>query len=117
MYQSNRAIFDALRSFNTATFTGSYQAFGTALGYPARILHFINKSNVDATISTDGGTSDNIFIPAGSFALYDLGTNRGTSADALEFAKGTGLMMKGSAGVGLVYLMVIAAFTPTQSTQ
>ncbi len=114
MYQSNRIKFEALRSFNTATFTGSYQAFGVVLSSPARILHMINSSNVGATISFDGGTSDHVFIPAGSFVLYDFGTNKGTSADALDLPKGTGIMIKGSAGVGLVYAMVAAAFTPTQ---
>lgn len=117
MYQSNRIRFDAIRSVDSATFTGSYIAFGSALTSPARILHIINNSNEDAIISFDGGTTDNIYVPAGHFVLYDFGTNRGASSDALELPGGIGMVIKGSAGVGLVYAMIATASTPNSTPQ
>lgn len=115
MYQSTRVSFNPLISINSATFTGSYIAFGSGFTYPVRILHIVNNSNENATISFDGGTSDHLFIPAGSFVVYDFGTNKGESSPALELPKGSPMMIKGTAGVGLVYAMSVVAFTPTQT--
>lgn len=115
MYQSTSIVFNPLISVNSATFTGSYIAFGSGFTYQVRILHIVNHSNVDVTISFDGGTSDHIFIPAGSFVLYDFGTNKGESAPALELSKGSPMMIKAAAGVGLVYAMSAAAITPTST--
>lgn len=111
MYQSNRAKFEALRSIDSATFTGSYQALGSAFSNPVRILHIINKSDQNVTISTDGGVTDNIYVPANFFSLYDFGANKGTSSDALELPASMGLLIKGTAGTGLVYAMVVTAQT------
>lgn len=113
MYQSTAIVFNPLISINSATFTGSYLAFGTGFTYPVRILHIINQSDEDVTISLNGGTTDHIFVPAGSFSLYDFGTNKGESAPALELAKGSPMVIKGSAGTGLVYAMSACAVTPT----
>lgn len=114
MYQSNRLVFDAIRSIDSATFTGSYQAVGTSFTYPVRILKIVNNSTKDVTVSLDGST-DNDYIPTGSYATYDAGTNKGTSADVLEFQKGSQIYVKGSAGTGLVYIVTLVAFTPTMT--
>ncbi len=114
MYQSNKAVFQTLRSIDSATFTGSYQVVGSSLTFSARILKIVNNSNVAVTVSYDG-VNDNDFIPAGSFASYDFGTNKGTSSDALDLPKGTQVLVKGSAGSGSVYVVAISAFDSTMT--
>jgi|SRR5690606_10402960 len=115
MNQSTSIVFNPLISVDSATFTGSYIAFGTGFTYPVRILHIVNNSDQNATISFDGGTTDHLLIPAGSFVLYDFGTNKGESAPVLELKKGSPMVIKGSAGTGLVYAMSAAAVTPTMT--
>lgn len=91
-----------LRSIDSATFTGSYQAVGTAITHPGRIIKFTNASNVAVTISWDG-TTDNDYLPANAFLLLDICTNHGTSL-ILEIKKGTQFFVKGSAGTGSFYI-------------
>lgn len=114
MYQSNKIFPVAIRSINSATFTGSYQAFGAIYTNPIRILKIINNSDEDVTISLDGGTTDHDFLPATTYCVYDFGTQRGMSADAMDLPA-VGLMIKGSAGTGLVYAVAYCAITPTMT--
>lgn len=115
MYQSNKIFPQAIRSIDSATFTGSYQALGTQLTYPVRIMKIINNSDEDVTISMDGGTTDHDFVPANTYCVYDFGTQKGASSDAMDLPGGIGLMIKGSAGTGLVYLITYSALTPTMN--
>lgn len=115
MYQSTSIQFNAVISLDTSTLAGSYTAFGSGFTYPVRILHLVNNSDVNVTISFDGGTTDHIVVLAGSFVLYDFGTNKGESAPALELKAGSPMMINGSAGTGLVYCMSAAAVTPTMT--
>lgn len=91
-----------LKSINSATFTGSYQALGTSLENSCRIVKFTNTSNVSVTVSWDG-VNDHEILPASSFLLLDVSANR-EKADICEIPKGTQFLVKGSAGVGLVYV-------------
>lgn len=97
-----RAQAEPLRSFNTATFTGSYQAFGTPFVNPIRIIKITNVSNTNATISFDG-TNDHELVPSNSFVLYDFSANREVG-NQLELAALTQVYIKGAVGVGSVYL-------------
>ena len=65
---------DAYRSLAFGSISGSYAAIGTPFAHPMRIVKIINTCNTDMSISFDG-TTDNDYIPAGSFSLYDLSTN------------------------------------------
>lgn len=112
MYQSTVVAYETIKSIDSATFSGSYQAVGTATTHEARIFKIVNNSTMPVTISTDG-TNDMDFLPASSFVLYDLGTNRGNPAPALSLPKNTQFYAKGSAGTGLVYVVVIYANTPS----
>lgn len=102
---STRILPEALRSINSSTFTGSYQTVGTAFANPIRIMKITNNSTKDVTVSWDG-TNDHDYVPAGSFVLIDVCTNRdeNSSAGALFIALGTQIYVKGSAGTGSVYL-------------
>lgn len=66
--------FDALRSKGFAAITNAYTTVGTALTQNWRMFRITNNTNGDMFISADG-TTDNLFVPAGGFVLYDLATN------------------------------------------
>ena len=103
-----------LQTIDSSTFTGSYQALGSAFSAPVRILKISNNSDKNITISWDGST-DHDFVPAQSFVLYDFGTQRGNAAPAMDAAKGIQISVKGTTGTGLVYLAAFAATTPTMT--
>lgn len=95
---------DPLRSIDSASFTGSYQALGVPLTHGARIIKFTNASSVPTTISWDG-VHDNEYLPANSFVLIDVSGARENS-QFLEVQSGTQFYIKGSSGTGLFYLSV-----------
>ena len=101
---SVRVFYEALRSINSAAFTGAYQALGTPLGYNSFLMKMVNASNITVTVSIDGVTDHDI-CPAGSFYLYDEGSNASREG-GLTVSKGTQVWVKGAAGVGNVYLVV-----------
>jgi len=93
---------ETLRSIDSATFTGSYQACGVVTSHQVRLTRFLNASNVTVTISWDG-TNDHEVLPAGTFLLLDLSTNSGTAKPAI-IASNTQFSVKGSAGTGNFYI-------------
>ena len=96
---------EALRSRDTATLNGTYQTLGAALTKPIRIVKFVNNSNTSVTVSWDG-VSDHDILPAASFFLYDVTTNKSNAqgSQGQYIKKGTQFYIKGGAGVGSVYL-------------
>lgn len=112
MDQSTVIYPESLRSLDTATLTGAYLPLGTAFSHPIRIIKIVNKANQDLTISWDGGVHDHDFVPANTYMVYDLGCQKGTSAPSMSAPKGIQISVKGAAGVGLVYLVALAAITP-----
>ncbi len=104
MSYTQRIAWETLRSIDSATFTGLNQNLGTPLAHPGYIVKLVNVSNVLVTISVDG-INDVDVAPANSFWLYDegkVGLNGGMPA----LPQGTQIQVRGSAGVGLVYLVV-----------
>lgn len=110
--QSTVLVWDSLRSLASSSVTSSYQAVGTALTFPARIVKIVNNSTKDVTVSTDG-TNDHDFVPAGGFTLYDCGTNRGNPSPSMSIRQGTQISIKGTAGTGTVYVVVLYAYAPS----
>ena len=100
---SNRIAWETLRSIDSATFTGAYQAIGGPLLYPSYILKMVNNSTVLVTISIDGATDVDV-LPSGSFWLYDEGKVARQSA-VPAMPAGTQIFVKGAAGTGSVYLV------------
>jgi hypothetical protein len=100
---TGKIAWETLRSIDSATLTGSYQAVGTPLAQASYKCKLVNNSTVLVTISIDG-TTDIDVAPAGSFWLYDEGTS-GTLASTPAVPKGTLFYVKGSAGTGLIYLV------------
>jgi hypothetical protein len=103
MSSTGRIAWETLRSIDSATFTGAYQAVGTPLEHPSYILKMVNNSNVLVTISIDG-INDIDVCPASSFWLYDEG-KVGMSSSIAAIPAGTQILVKGSAGIGSVYLV------------
>ncbi len=101
MAYTTRIDWETLRSIDSATLTGSYQALGTPLLHPAYILKLVNNSTSLVTISRNG-TSDIDVAPANSFWLYDEDEGGDTHESV---PAGTQIYVKGSAGTGLIYLV------------
>lgn len=109
----NRAQLEALRSLAFGSISGSYAAVGTPLANPARLICFSNATEGDMLFSRDGST-DELFVPAGSFKLFDVSANhRPTGQDDLVFETGTQWYVKQSTAPvsGAVYIEVLYAST------
>lgn len=101
-----QARFDALRSLAFGGLSGTYAPVGTAVTKNFVVFKVVNTTNADVTGSFDAGVTDNIFIPAGSFCLYDLSTNAPPIPvnDSLVMSIGTRLYAKATgASSGAVY--------------
>ncbi len=103
MSYTARLAWETLRSIDSATFTGLYQALGTPLAHPSYICKLVNNSTVLVTISIDG-INDVDVAPANSFWLYDE-SKAGAISSVPALPHGTQIMVKGSAGTGSVYLV------------
>ena len=79
--------FDTLRTKAAAAITGSYTTLGTPLTQNWRMFKITNNTDGDLLISVDG-TTDNLFVPAESFTLYDLATNAANVKDSDWFVMG-----------------------------
>lgn len=99
---NQRLYPNPLKSIDSASFTGSYQTLGIPLENACRIIKLTNNSTVDVTVSWDG-INDHEILPAGSFLLLDVSSNREMS-NVCEISQGTQFLVKGSAGTGSVYL-------------
>ena len=87
--------FDAIRTVANGSITSSYLVLGAALTHPWRVFKITNNTNGDLLISLNG-TTNNMFVPASSFTLYDLSTNAQTKhqMDNLQLAIGTQFYVK-----------------------
>jgi|SRR6267378_1631227 len=109
MAYGTRAKFDPVREVAFGGISGTYAAIGTPLTDHARIVRFVNSSNVEVYISLDA-ISDNIRLAASSFVLYDFSTNR-IQDDGLFVSVGTQFYVKQVAGApasGSVWCEVVS---------
>lgn len=93
---AKKVYFDTLRSLAFGGISGTYAAVGTPFTEEARIICFTNKTAGDMILSTDNTNVDGqIFLPAGSFKLYDLTANLVPGKDDnFVIAKGTQFYVK-----------------------
>lgn len=101
MAYTTRIAWETLRSVDSATLAGSYVALGAPLAHPAYILKMVNNSNTLVTVSIDGVTDIDV-CPGNSFWLYD--EDEGNQQHE-AIPQGTQIYVKGSAGIGLIYLV------------
>jgi|SRR6267142_1902290 len=105
MAYTNHIFYEPLRSIDSASLSGTYQALGAPLAHAASIVKLVNNSTVLVTFSDDG-INDVDIAPASSFWLYDYTTNTPPQGcNGVFKAKGTQYLVKGTAGTGLVYLV------------
>lgn len=83
-----------LKEFDTATLSGTFQNWGTALAKPAKYAQFFNTSTVDAYVTIDG-TNNTFRIPANSnFPVPSYPASNNNNAGTIVFKKGTQLKVK-----------------------
>ena len=100
---SGRVEWEVIRTFDAASLTSSFQAFGTPFLYSSYICKVVNDSNVAVLLSNDGTNSKDI-APANGFWLYDEGKGS-PYANQPALPAGTQISIKGTAGVGTIYLV------------
>jgi len=69
-----RVYFEAIKTLGFAGISGSYASVGDPTGYPVRAFCITNNTAGDLYFTTDT-SQDEMFLPAGSFRLYDLQSN------------------------------------------
>jgi hypothetical protein len=105
MAYSKQLLYETIRSIDSATFTGSYQAIGTPLVHPCSLIKLVNNSAVLVTVSVDGVHTVDV-APSNSFFLYDVTSNTPANGDdAIFIPQGTQYYVSGTASTGLVYLV------------
>lgn len=105
MPYTRKLSYEVRRSIDSATFTGAYQALGTPLTNAASLIKLVNNSDQLIDISIDG-TNNHDVAPANSFWLYDVTSDSPQESGSIFIEKGRQYYVKGSAGTGLVYLVV-----------
>lgn len=108
---TQRVQIEPLRSLAFGSISGSYATVGTASTNPTRIICFTNDTEGNMLFSRDGST-DELFVAAGSFKLFDITTNaRPINTDDLIFETGTQWYVKQdeSPVSGSVYIEMIYA--------
>lgn len=110
MAVSQVALPDTLRTLAFGSITTSYVAVGSALSHAARMFRLINPTDGDMIFSLDGVNGE-FFVPAGSFVLYDLCTNREKNGELFVLQIGSQFYVKYSSAPSLsaVYIEVIYA--------
>lgn len=104
-----RAKLDEVRELAFGGIGAAYAALGTPLTDHARIVRFVNSTNVEVYISVDG-VNNYIRMSAGSFVLYDFSTNR-IQDDGLFVSIGTQFYVKqvsGAPASGAVWCEVVS---------
>jgi hypothetical protein len=89
---SNIVRFDAIRSIANGSITASYQKFGVIFAHAMRVINIINPTDGDMMFSFDG-TTDNIFVAAGGFVLYDLTSDQDVN-ESFRYQNGSQLYIK-----------------------
>lgn len=99
---------DGLRSLAAGSITSTFLPIGTAFGHLVRLLKVVNNTNADIIISYDG-TTDNDFVPASSFYLYDGNTNKNLPDSRYVFQINTTVYARstGSPSTGAIYVVCL----------
>ena len=101
---------DQLRSLAAGSITTTYSPVGSGFAHQVRILHLVNNTDGDMLISFDGYT-DNIFIPANSFTLYDVTANKLSNVNTFVFSERSLVLVKYSTAptTGAYYVICLYA--------
>jgi len=104
-----KAKFDTIRSLGFAAISGTYVDLGTALTKMCRAFILVNDTDGDIMISLDGGVTDNLYLPSGSFQLFDVSSNSLQEDDKFVLPIGTQFSAKSitTPTVKSVYLSIL----------
>ena len=109
MFWSQQVAFDVLRSKGFASITGSYSAVGSPTAHVVRLMCITNTTDGDMLFSDDG-VNDKLILPASSYKLFDLTTNKGGTDGFLALQSGIQFYVKeltapskGSVYIELIY--------------
>ena len=96
---------DPIRTLAFGSISGSYAAVGGTLTQPVRLITFVNATDGDVFFSDDG-VNNKLFLPAGTFKLFDITTNRFSLDSIWCFGVGTQFYVKQSTAPskGAVYI-------------
>lgn len=94
---------EVLRTIAFGSISGTYAGIGTPLLHPGRLYYLVNQTDVLLTFSWDG-INDHFVVPAGSYILIDITTNRTATGGAFMVSENTRTYVKGAPGSGSVYL-------------
>lgn len=94
---------EVLRTLAFGSISGTYAGIGAAFLNPIRIMHVTNTTDVLLTFSFDG-VNDHFVVPAGSFLLLDVTTNKSQNGGSLCISQGDRIYVKGAPTSGSVYL-------------
>lgn len=102
------AQIDILRSLGFASISAAYTPVGTAFNFAVKIICITNNTNGDMFFSNDG-INDKLFLPAGTFKLFDLQTNKEEGQRIFELPIGTQISVRQSTAAtsGSVYVEII----------
>ncbi len=101
---------DPIRSLAFGSIGAAYNAVGTSLADPARLIVFNNLTDASVFFSLDGIT-DHLILPPNGFKLFDITMNK-VHEDGFFIAEGTVIYVKQVSGAptnGSVYIEVIHA--------
>ena len=107
----NKIQIEALRSLAFGSISGSYTAVGAGFANATRLICITNNTEGDMFFSIDG-TTDHLYVPAGSFKLFDLSANRrNVNQDDCVLPVGTVVYVKQDTAPvsGSVYVEVLYA--------
>ena len=99
---------DPYRTLAFGSIAATYTAVGGPTTHLMRLVHFVNNTNADMNFSFDG-TTDNVFVPANSFTLYDLEANAEANFDFF-LSLNTQIYVRYNSAAptsGAVYIMMI----------
>ena len=90
---ASRVFFEPIRTIGFAAISGAYASVGVPTTREIRAFCISNNTAGDMYITTDT-SEDQMFIPSGSFRLYDLQANIGPVDDKYVLPVGTQFSVK-----------------------
>lgn len=103
---SRQAVtMDTIRTLAFGGISASFATVGGVLTQPVRLITFVNATDGDMFFSDDGVNSK-LFLPAGTFKLFDITTNKFGKDSIWAFPINTQFYVKQSSAPskGAVYI-------------
>lgn len=102
------ASFEVIRTIAFGGISGTYAPVGAAFANPIKLICFTNNTDGDMFFSDDG-VNNKMFIPKGSFKLFDITTNKSPFDDNFVLRQNLQFYVKQStaATAGAVYIECI----------